>query len=229
MSGEKPPGSQLDRLIAPEIRRDRFARVIEEVAATDGVRHILEIGASAGEGSTEAWVRGALRNPHRPTLHCIEVSIPRYAALVERWRDAGFVRCYNVSSVPAEAFPTEQEVEAFYRSVRSKLRHVRLEKVLGWLRQDVAYLREHGLSADGIGRIKAENGVDVFDAVLIDGSEFTGKPELDAVYGARFVLLDDTRSFKNWENFERLSADPAYRLVTKSRWTRNGFAVFTRS
>ena len=228
MGDEKRPGSQLDRLIEPEIRRDRFARAIEEVAASAGVRHILEIGASSGEGSTEAWVRGALRNAVRPTLHCIEVSIPRYAALVERWRDVGFVRCYNVSSVPVEAFPSEEEVAVFYRTVRSKLRHVRLEKVLGWLRQDVAYLREHGLSADGIGRIRSESGVETFDAVLIDGSEFTGKPELDAVYGARFVLLDDTRSFKNWENLERLSADPGYRLVTKSRWTRNGFAVFEK-
>jgi len=78
MAEQKTSPSGLDRLIAPEIRRDRFARAIETIAATEGVRHILEIGASAGEGSTEAWVRGALRNPHRPTLHCIEVSIPRF-------------------------------------------------------------------------------------------------------------------------------------------------------
>jgi hypothetical protein len=42
-------------------------------------------------------------------------------------------------------------------------------------------------------------------------------------------VLDDTRSYKNWENARRLSGDPAYRLVTKSRWLRNGFAVFERA
>jgi hypothetical protein len=230
MSGA-PPGrpAGLDRLIPPEIRRDRFARAIEAVGAADGVRHVLEIGASGGDGSTEAWVRGALRNPHRPAIHCIEVSVPRYQALVERWRGHDFVHCYNCSSVPAERFASEDEVTRFYREVRSKLRNVRLEKVLGWLRQDLAYLSEHGLSCHGIRRIKAEHGIATFDAVLIDGSEFTGKPELEEVVGARFLLLDDVRSFKNWENYHRLTADPAYRLVRKSRWLRNGFAVFERA
>lgn len=226
---DAPRPSGLDRIIPPEIRRDRFSRAIEAVGATDGVRHILEIGASGGDGSTEAWARGAARNPRRPDLHCIEVSVPRFHALVERWRGQPSVHCYNCSSVPAEAFASEEEVARFYREVRSKLRNVRLEKVLGWLRQDLAYLAEHGLSADGIRRIKAEHGIAVFDAVLIDGSEFTGKPELEEVYGARFLLLDDIRSFKNWENYHRLRRDPAYRLVKKSRWLRNGFAVFERA
>ncbi len=229
MSAGKPAGSALDRIIPAEIRRDRFSRTIEAVGATPGVRHILVIGASGGDGSTEAWARGALRNPVCPELYCIEVSVPRFHALVERWKDRPFVHPYNVSSVPLERFATEDEVTAFYRTVRSKLRNVRLEKVLGWLRQDLAYVREHDLSVDGIARIRADAGVERFDAVLIDGSEFTGKPELDAVYGARFLLLDDIRSFKNWENYHRLRADPAYRLVKKSRWLRNGFAVFERT
>ncbi len=226
---DTPRPSGLDRIIPPEIRRDRFSRAIEAVGATEGVRQILEIGASGGDGSTEAWVRGALRNPRRPDLHCIEVSVPRFHALVERWRAHPFVHCYNHSSVPAAAFASEDEVARFYRDVRSKLRNVRLEKVLGWLHQDLAYLADHALSTDGVRRIKAEHGIAAFDAVLIDGSEFTGKPELAEVYGARFLLLDDIRSFKNWENHDRLRADPAYRLVTKSRWLRNGFAVYERT
>lgn len=226
---DAPRPSGLDRIIPPEIRRDRFSRAIEAVGATDGVRHILEIGASGGDGSTEAWVRGALRNPHRPELHCIEVSVPRFHALVERWRAHPFVHCYNCSSVAPGAFASEEEVARFYREVRSKLRNVRLEKVLGWLRQDLAYLAEHGVAGDGIRRVREEHGIAAFDAVLIDGSEFTGKPELDEVYGARFLLLDDIRSFKNWENYHRLREDPSYRLVKKSRWLRNGFAVFERA
>ena len=44
----------------------------------------------------------------------------------------------------------------------------------------------------------------------------------------RFLLLDDTQTYKNFENARRLEADPAYRLVQASRRTRNGFAVFER-
>jgi hypothetical protein len=219
--------SGLDRLIGPEIKHDRFYRAIADVAATPGVRQMLEIGASSGEGSTEAFVHGALRNPDGPPeLHCIEVSKPRFAALVERWRAYPFVHCHNVSSVPIESFPAAEEVARFHREVRSRLRRNRLEKVLGWLRQDTDYLREHGLSAHGIRHIRARHGIAGFDAVLIDGSEFTGRAELDEVYGARFLMLDDTRSYKNWDNARRLEADPAYRVVMKSRWLRNGFAIF---
>lgn len=221
-------GPALDRLIPPEIAGDAFAQAIEEVAATPGVREILEIGASAGEGSTAAWVRGAMRNPVLPRLHCIEVSIERHKALVQRWSDRHFVHCYNVSSVPVERFPSAVEVERFYREVPSRLREFELDTVLGWLQQDVDYVRDHGLSCPGIASIKEQHGLEVFDAVLIDGSEFTGSAELDEVSGARFLLLDDTMTFKNWENVRRLEADPRYTLSRADSSRRNGFAVFER-
>ena len=221
----------LDRLIAPQISNERFYRTIRQVAATDGVRTVLEIGASSGGGSTEALVAGALANPGGPPqIHSIEVSRARFEALLERYRSYPFFHGHNVSSVPAASFPSEDAVERFYREVRSKLRNNRLSKVLGWLRQDLAYLAEHAeLDAPGIRRIREQSGIEVFDAVLIDGSEFTGVPELREVYGARFLLLDDTRTFKNWENARRLRADPAYRRVCSSYWTRNGWAVFERT
>ena len=229
MTSSESPASALDRLIPPEIRGDRLFRAIVDVASTPGVREILEIGSSSGAGSTEAWVLGAQANPELPRLHCIEVSTVRYAALVERWRDVPLVHCYNVSSVPLEAFPGAEEVARFHREVRSKLSRNSLETVLGWLQQDVDYVERHGLSRHGIREIERQHGLSGFDAVLIDGSEFTGRAELEEVYGARFLLLDDTRSFKNWDNAKRLEADPAYRLVRRSRWTRNGFAVFERA
>jgi hypothetical protein len=221
-------GSELDRLIAPEISGDRFYSSIVEVASTPGLGPILEIGSSSGAGSTEAWIAGALENPDPPQLHCIEVSAPRFEALVQRWRQYDFVHCHRVSSVPLEDFPDPSEVEAFYRGTRSKLRRTPLETVLGWLEQDVAYVREHGLSRPGIREIRERHGIDAFGAVLIDGSEFTGQAELREVYGARFLLLDDTQSYKNFENARRLERDPGYRLVRASRRTRNGYAVFER-
>ena len=198
------------------------------MAGTPGVREILEIGSSSGAGSTEAWVAGALKNPVPPRIHCIEVSIVRHEALAERWRDYPFVHTYNVSSVPVDKFPTPSEVTTFYETVRSRLRRTPLPVVLEWLQADIDYVRDHGLSRDGIGEIRRQQGIGSFDAVLIDGSEFTGAVELDAVYGARFLLLDDTRTFKNWHNAQRLENDSAYQLIRKSRFTRNGFAVFAR-
>jgi hypothetical protein len=225
-----PSASDLDRLLPPQIANDRFHRALRAVAARPEIRTVLEIGASSGGGSTEALVAGALGNPAGPpALHSIEVSKARFAALVERYRDYPFLHPYNVSSVPAAAFPSEEAVARFHAEVRSKLRNNRLPKVLGWLRQDLAYLAEHPeLDAPGIRRIRERHGIDRFDAVLIDGSEFTGEAELAEVYGARLLLLDDTRSYKNWENDRRLRRDPAYRRVGSSHWTRNGWSAFER-
>ena len=65
----------LDHLMAPQMKNDGFYRAIVKVAATPGVKTILEIGASSGQGSTEALVNGALKNPGGyPAIHSIEVS-----------------------------------------------------------------------------------------------------------------------------------------------------------
>jgi hypothetical protein len=221
-------GPELADLIPAEIAGDAFADLIEEVAATDGVREILEIGSSTGEGSTSAWVRGAVRNPIRPRLHCIEVSAERHAALIERWGSLRFVCCHNISSIPLERFPSAAEVERFYRDVPSRLRDFELATVLEWLEQDLDYLRDHGHSVSGIAHVKDRYAIETFDAVLIDGSEFAGRAELDEVFGARFLLLDDTETFKNWENSRRLQADPSYRLICADAQTRYGFAAFER-
>lgn len=222
------PGNGLDRRIPPEIRGDAFEGWIERVAATPGVRTILEIGASSGEGSTTALVAGALRNPERPEIHCLEVSRVRHAALSGRYRDRPFVHCHNLSSVPASRFPTEADVDAFRRRVWTRFRFIPRRTVMAWLRQDLDYLAASGLSVPGIRIVSQRVGVLHWDAVLIDGSEFTGPADLEEVYGARFLLLDDIRTFKNHDNARRLDRDPAYRRLARARRPRNGFAVYER-
>src|SRR5438034_148553 len=64
--------------------------------------------------------------------------------------------------------------------------------------------------------------------VLIDGSEFTGSAEISRIYGARFIVLDDTGTFKNQPNFYRLLADQNYLLIEQGAHVRNGYAIFER-
>ncbi len=222
-------GSGLNSVIPPEITDDTFTDAISRVGSTPGLRHILEIGSSAGEGSTEAFVRGARGNPHPPALHCIEVSQARYDALVRRYQADSFVHCYRVSSVPIEAFPSPAEIEHFYRTVDSRLHAFPLKHVLEWLQEDIEYISKSHVPATGIRDIKDEHGIVAFDVVLIDGSEFTGAAELKEVYGARFILLDDICTYKNFQNFRQLSSDPHYRVLESSDELRNGYAVFERA
>jgi hypothetical protein len=227
VQGRSCTGS-ITSLIPPEIKDDAFAETIRSIARRPDVHHVLEIGSSAGDGSTAAFVAGLREHAADARLFCMEVSLPRYRALQARYAPDGFVFCYHTSSVDLEEFPTAAEVEQFYRTVPSKLNEFPLEQVLGWLAQDVRYVRESGAPGDGIERIKRDHGVAQFDAVLIDGSEFTGVAELEHVYGARFLLLDDVRTFKNYANHQRLRGDPNYRLLCEDANLRNGFSVFER-
>ncbi|MBF2073930.1 MAG: glycosyltransferase [Synechococcales cyanobacterium C42_A2020_086] len=220
--------SELNYLIAPEIKNDEFYSAIQRLARRSDVKTVLEIGSSSGGGSTEAFVKGLRSNPNQPQMFCMEVSQPRFAALQACYANDPFVHCYNVSSIPVEQFPTATEIAAFYDTYQTPLRNFPKEQVLGWLQQDIDYVSTTQVPQDGISRIKVDHQIDYFDLVLIDGSEFTGNLELDAVYGAKFILLDDICTYKNYYSHRRLLADPNYSLVALNTTLRNGYSIFRK-
>ncbi|MEG4030904.1 MULTISPECIES: FkbM family methyltransferase [unclassified Microcoleus] len=218
--------SEINQIIPAEIKYDQFYQAIKQIAKEEDIQTILEIGSSSGEGSTEAFVTGIRENPHHPQLFCMEISQARFTALQNRYAKDGFVKCYNVSSVGINKFAREKEVIDFYNSYQTALNQYPLERVLEWLRQDLKYLQDSRVSQAGIKQIKSENKIIFFDVVLIDGSEFTGEAELDEVYGAKFILLDDIHTFKNHKNYHRLLKDPNYKLLLHNLHLRNGYAIF---
>ncbi|MCB9030193.1 MAG: hypothetical protein H6619_04015, partial [Deltaproteobacteria bacterium] len=220
--------SELDKIIPPEIVNDEFYQVIRSLAENEDLKHVLEIGSSAGEGSTRAFVEGLSKNASNPNLYCLEVSKPRHEALAKTYQSFPFVKCYHASSVPLDSFPSPEEVRDFYYEQNTVLNQYPLSQVLGWRDQDIEYIERNLAPQNGIELIKQDNGIDYFDLVLIDGSEFTGVAELEAVYGARLILLDDINAYKNFENLTALKADPNYELIHENRAIRNGYAVFAR-
>lgn len=221
--------SKLDRPIEAEIRDDPLSAAIRRIAALPTVRTILEVGSSSGDGSTDAFVEGALRNPEGPpALHCMELSGPRFDRLVARHGGRDFVHCHRLSSVRLERFATPADIARFCAGFRPWLRR-RSPRTYGrWLEEDRSYVAEHGLSRDGIREISERYGIHRFDAVLIDGSEFTGQAILEDVYGSRYLILDDIRALKNHGNYARLRRDPDYEMIDRSWMLRNGYAVFRR-
>jgi FkbM family methyltransferase len=221
--------SSLNSIISPEIKNDEFYDYIQNIAQEENIKYILEIGSSSGEGSTEAFVKGIRNNPSRPNLFCMEVSQIRFEQLNKRYEKDKFVKCYNVSSVSIEKFPSETDVIEFYNQQQSGLNYYPLEQVLGWLKQDIEYIKSSQVETNGIAKIKQTNNIDFFDVVLIDGSEFTGVSELQEVYGAKLILLDDINTFKNYTNYHRLLSDPQYTLVNQNINLRNGYAIFRKN
>ncbi len=220
--------SELNRLIPPEIKNDEFYAAIQKLAREEDITTVLEIGSSCGGGSTEAFVTGLKDNRNKPTLFCMEVSQPRFAELKKKYENDSFVKCYNISSVSLEQFPNENEVIEFYNSTQTNLNLYPLEQVLGWLQQDIEYVINSEVSANGIQKIKQENHLELFDLVLIDGSEFTGSAELDDVYGSKIICLDDINTFKNYKNHQKLLADENYVLIAQNTSLRNGYSIFKK-
>jgi predicted O-linked N-acetylglucosamine transferase (SPINDLY family)/glycosyltransferase involved in cell wall biosynthesis/predicted SAM-dependent methyltransferase len=220
--------SEINQIIPPEIKHDEFYEAIKQIAREEDIKTILEIGSSSGAGSTEAFVTGIRENPHQPQLFCMEISQERFTELQKRYAKDYLVKCYNVSSVGINQFAQQQEVINFYHSYQTALNQYPLEQVLDWLRQDRQYLQNSAVSQAGIKKIKSENNIIFFDVVLIDGSEFTGEAELDEVYGAKFILLDDINTFKNYKNYHKLLNDPNYKILAESFSIRHGYAVFRK-
>ncbi len=228
MMDEVSNNSEIDRLIPPEIKNDEFYAIIQKIAREENIQTVLEIGSSSGEGSTEAFVTGLRDNPNHPFLYCIEVSQSRFTELNLRYQNDDFVKCYNVSSVSVDKFPDQQQIINFYQNTLNNLKSYPVEQVLDWLKQDIDYVNNSGLSDNGIARIKQENRIGYFDVVLIDGSEFTGSAELAEVYGAKYIFLDDITTYKNYASHRQLLADSNYTLLTENASLRNGYSVFKK-
>ena len=146
--------SELNKVIAPEIKHDRFYDLIRTLAATERLENVLEIGSSSGAGSTEAFVAGLSQNPGAPKLFCIEVSKPRFEELRRAYAGKPFVHCYHGSSISVDEFPDPKAVADFYHRVDCGLRKYPLPQVLGWLAQDIQYVAEAGVEADTIEKIQ---------------------------------------------------------------------------
>ena len=212
-------------VIAPEIKNDMFYGTIIDIARLPDIKTILEIGASSGEGSTEALMVG--KQGKDTKLFSLEVCTERFGPLKQRYKDDANFFPYNYSSVGLDKFPPKKEILNYMRYYPlSRLSQWKPEIVMDWYDKDIEYVEKNKIPQNGIAKIKEEHGIKTFDCVLIDGSEFLGKAEMEEVYGAKYILLDDILSYKNWANHKRLLHDPSYMLLLENNILRNGFSVF---
>lgn len=221
---------ELDFVIPAEVSNDQFSEMIHDLVSKPDVKTVIEIGSSSGAGSTKAFIDGIRKRPDAGEMafYCMEVSTGRYAELKKFTDQYPFARAFNLSSVSTRRFPTAEEVSRFYSERETKLNNFPLEMVQSWRRNDIEYITATGRDVNGIQAIKATYGIETFDLCLIDGSEFTGMLELQDLLGARYILLDDTETFKCREAFEYLMASEDYSLLAHDPDLRHGFAAFMR-
>jgi hypothetical protein len=220
----------LDHIIGGEICGDQFYDLLKSYASRLDLKLFLEIGSSAGGGSTQAFVDAISKrsDSDHVSVYCFELSKNRFKLLAETYNAFPFIKPYNVSSISTDEFPEVSSVTKFYQNVKSSLNAYPIETILQWYWQDINYIKNSGLDQNGILHVKEINHINVFDMVLIDGSEFTGEVELNFVIGSKVIALDDINTFKCYDAFNKLSADSNYVLKHSNRKLRNGYAIFEK-
>jgi hypothetical protein len=214
-------------IIPAEIKNDAFYNaIINLINKSDDINNILEIGASSGDGSTEAFQIGK-RNKNIK-LFSIEVCTERFDLLKNRYSNDSNFFPYNISSVKTDDFPSKQKIIDFYQTNQTNLNKYPLDMILGWYDNDINYININNIKENGIEYIKKENNIDIFDCVLIDGSEFTGLAEYNYIRGAKYILLDDINAFKTFHVNQILKDDLSYKCLLEDSRTRNGFAIYKK-
>jgi hypothetical protein len=217
-----------DHIIDPEIISSSstyqwMVRLIREIPT---IHTILEIGASSGAGTTEALVQGILQSGREIKLASIEVSKARFSLLSQRYQAYSWFTPYNVSSLPVDVFPSSQELIDFLPSSRA-LRGTTPDTFLSWRAADINYVLDHNIPQNGIEQIKSDWKVSSFDMCVIDGSEFLGNKEFEALPGADIYVLDDIFAYKNHYSHQALLSDFNYGLVHLDE-SRGGSSIFVK-
>jgi len=222
---------QYDRVIPGEICDDEFSKYITRIASNKTNKLFVEIGSSAGAGSTKQFIEALRKREDKNLckLICFEVSEPRSELLKTSYGQHHFVYIFNKSSIKLSEYPKYKDVIAFYLKTKSNLKRYGLIVVLSWLRLELKYLRKKGFGKNSGLEIMLKDFGDDIDVLLIDGSEFTGEAEFHHLKTAKYVLLDDINGFKNYKNYRNLMNSSDHQIIVVNETLRNGFAIFKRN
>lgn len=216
-----------DFIVFPDkIDHDLYYYIQRLLYDDDSIRTIVDIGSGNGRGSTDA-VLTAVGNKAGVLFFCIEPDTQKFTELQQHSNTRAI--CYNGSSVALNDYMSEKGLSLFYEYIPSIINFYSLTTVIGWRHQELNDIITHRISESCIDMIKKTYGMTRFDLAILDGSMFVGEPDLDAVYGSTYIVLNYILSPKNHANFKRLLQDPAYGLIGCNRIARCGYAIFKRN
>jgi len=216
-------GVKAEKIIFPDEIDTELFFIIQKIIIDDQtIKTVIDIGASEGNGSSRAVVT-TLGRGNNIKLFCIEPDIEKYELLCSRFSTE--VKTFNASSVKLDDYMSENDVIYYYNSILTILNFYTLEHVLTLMSNELGMLNKAN-SVDCVNSIKKDFAISKFDMAILDGSLFTGKADLDNVYGSRYLVLNHIRSIKNYSNYVRLLSDGAYKLIDYNFHSGCGYAVF---
>ena len=216
--------------LAANMLADPFYATLCMLAVRPDLKTFLDIGGDEGFAGGHALAEAVLARADMAgvTVFCLERRAAACEALKARHAAHPQVHVWHLPSVAPEEYPSDQAVTYFYQTATTTLNTQRIDQVIARLRQDRDQLRLARLTEGGIERVKAASGIQQFDLVVIDGSEFTGEAELLHCLGARVIVLNGVNAHRCFNAYRMLASHIAYQLVQQNLQLRTGYAVFER-
>jgi hypothetical protein len=208
--------------IPPEIKNDElYERIITTILMfSSEIKTVLEVGASSGDGSTEAIVLG-MSSLKDKTLYTIEVNPLRYKNLTKRYEGVDWIKPINGSSVLINEYIPKDSVELFHKLTPTQLNEYPLETILSWYDDELSSIEEWEIPTGVMDGITP-------DIALLDGSPFCGYAEYLKVVGAKIIILDDIFDIKHHNSHQALRQNENYECLFCNLSLRNGYSIWVR-
>jgi len=164
-----------------------LGRHIVDIVKDLNLRTNLDIGAWDGTGATECFIEGMKDFPDK-SLTCLEIEKKKYDALVKNVKKYPWVNCHNTSSIDCDKLVDFGFKRIWESPFNPLIRFASSNQELTeqWYNEDVSLMKKF---PSGF----LEKDKTMYDAVLIDGSEFTGFFEFNLLKDRTNVFfLDDT-------------------------------------
>ena len=208
---------------APEIKQDTFfGKDIIKYLNEFNIKSAIEIGSGSGNGSTQCFLEYFDKlNDNSKKFYCFEPVVEWFYDLQKNINNRFYCELYNCSAICYDDLLVKNFDDDFYLTKYNKLKNTYSKELMKkWYDQDILPFKNIKISI--LENIKAE-------AILIDGSEFSGFSEFKKLNSSiNLIFLDDCFSaFKNNQTFEYLKESNEWKIVS-SNLERNGYSIFRK-
>jgi hypothetical protein len=192
-------------------RGSKLGEIIYNLVKQDDIKTILETGTWTGLGSTKCIYDGIIDSNKKDFLvYSFECNFLRFMEAQNNL--APLMKGFNIINgtiISSEQIEYHKEKE-----------EVKNSNMIKWLAEDIEHMNKCLFLGD-----KVTNKI--WDLVILDGSEFTGDEEFNLIKNNfRYLILDDTRSYKHCRNREFiLNNKNTYNVITDDLNDRGGFIL----
>ena len=218
-------------IIPPEVKNDElYAKIIETIEMfSHEISTAVEVGASSGEGSTEAITYGLNKIVGPKKFFTIEASPNRFALLKDRYKHLEWVVPFLGSSVEMNEYLPIDFVKHYHETYNTAFCKYGLDFLVEWYKNEKSLIENNPESKTGIIQlIKSDLKIDSFDFVMLDGSPYTGYAEFSKIYGSKIIVFDDVYDIKHDKSHAFLRQTAAYECLFCNLKYRNGYSIWVK-